>query len=237
MMRLLRELRSAPSAAAEALSSSASVAPPVPATDAFASGAATSASTRATAAAGPTPLAPGVGKAAKVRTGMARIRADYIDLWSEKVGVPGYSNWSLVGDTLTRWKVELRLDEGSLARELAAGRAKGRPDFLTVRIDMPADFPRQPPFIWIESPRFAYGTGFVSRGAVCMEMLVNTGGRGGWQPDYTLEGVLHTLRLNLQSPEAGGHIHSWEPYGESEARKGLQRARKQHAGGRWVEQR
>ncbi|HET6346650.1 MAG TPA: hypothetical protein VFH51_17080, partial [Myxococcota bacterium] len=122
------------------------------------------------------------------------------------------------------------------AEELAAGAVTGRSDHLTLRIDLPQDFPRRPPFVWVESPRLAYRSGFVSSGAVCLPMLVNTGGQDGWDSRYTLEGVLHTVRANIQSDEAHGHIHSWVPYGNKEARRGLQRARMQHAGGRWVEQ-
>jgi hypothetical protein len=235
MMRLWRKLHATSVAATQPLSSSAPGAASVPAAEPFAADAGTGDARRVAAPPGPMPAAPGGGKPMKARTGMARIRADYIDFWSERVAVPGYSNWALAGDNLTRWRVELRLDEGRLARELAAASASGRPDFLTVRIDLPSDFPRRPPFVWIESPRLAYRTGFVSRGAVCMEMLVNTGGTHGWLSCYTLEAVLQTLRANLQAPEADGRIHSWEPYGEAEARSGLDRARKQHAGGGWVE--
>ena len=49
-------------------------------------------------------------------------------------------------------------------------------DFMRLRLRFPSDYPMSPPFVWLVSPRLALRTGFVSRGAICTNMLVRLAG-------------------------------------------------------------
>jgi ubiquitin-protein ligase len=175
------------------------------------------------------PSAPG-----KQLKGVARVQREFRDMLGGKMNTEGYGDLKLVDDNIMRWSVKLALEEGTLAQGLRQQQLQGHPGTLQLRIDFPNNYPAQAPFIWLESPRLEYQTGFISRGAVCMEMLVVTGGANGWKSNYTLESVLQTLRANFQVPQAFGMIHSWQPYTEEEARGGLARARQGHKSGNWV---
>lgn len=47
---------------------------------------------------------------------------------------------------------------------------------MRLRLRFPSDYPMSPPFVWLVSPRLALRTGFVSRGAICTNMLVRPAG-------------------------------------------------------------
>jgi hypothetical protein len=54
-----------------------------------------------------------------------------------------------------------------------------------------ADYPTSPFFLRVVSPRMVMYTGHVTAGgSICIEALVPTGTQHGWQPTYTVEGML-----------------------------------------------
>ena len=88
-----------------------------------------------------------------------------------------------------------------------------------------------PPFVWLVSPRLQLRTGFVSRGAICTTMLVNSGTSAGWSASYTIDKVLMVIRSNFQDPDARGRIDNpgvLAEYSEAEARVGYKRSRTLH---------
>lgn len=62
---------------------------------------------------------------------------------------------------------------------------------VVLEIRFPPDFPWEPPFIRVVSPRFGFRTGHVTvGGSICMELLTAS----GWSPAYALESVLVQVR-------------------------------------------
>lgn len=129
------------------------------------------------------------------------------------------------------WEAKLFLQEGSLANELKQYARLHGQDFMKLRLQFPSDYPINPPFVWLVSPRLQFRTGFVSRGAICTTMLVNTGTSAGWSATYTMDKVLMVIRSNFQDPDANGKIEDirmHREYSEEEARGGFQRAKSLH---------
>jgi ubiquitin-conjugating enzyme E2 Q len=54
-------------------------------------------------------------------------------------------------------------------------------------------YPFEPPFVRVVSPRFKRQTGFVMNGALCMELLTNE----GWNPINDIESVIVSIRSLL----------------------------------------
>src|SRR5206468_3647065 len=74
---------------------------------------------------------------------------------------------------------------------------------IVLEVRFPGDFPISPPFVRVVRPRFlpflSGGGGHVTAGgAVCMELLTNS----GWSPVMSMESILLQVRLAMCS---------WEP--------------------------
>ncbi|XP_018011111.1 uncharacterized protein LOC108668405 [Hyalella azteca] len=97
---------------------------------------------------------------------------------------------ALVNDCLFEWKVKLhRIDQDSfLHRDMVAC---GVP-FILFSMTFPDNFPFQPPFLRVLSPRVEKG--FVMEGgAICMELLTPR----GWASAYTIEAIIMQLAASL----------------------------------------
>ncbi|KAK4455728.1 ubiquitin-conjugating enzyme E2 Q2 [Podospora aff. communis PSN243] len=99
-------------------------------------------------------------------------------------------------DNVYQWIVELHTFEKSLplAQDMKAAGITS----VVMEIRFPKDFPMQPPFVRVIRPRFLPfmngGGGHVTGGgAMCMELLTNT----GWSPANSMESVLLQVRLAL----------------------------------------
>ncbi|KXZ48861.1 hypothetical protein GPECTOR_25g446 [Gonium pectorale] len=114
-----------------------------------------------------------------------------------------------VDDNLFRWRFRVKnFDEDVAAgktlnqdlRELA--RKHGQ-DHLLMEVQFPPDYPTNPFFLRVVSPRCVMYTGHVTAGgSICIEALVASGGPGGWQADYSVEGVLVLVLANMLHTEA-----------------------------------
>ncbi|KAK4288722.1 hypothetical protein Pmani_038263 [Petrolisthes manimaculis] len=96
----------------------------------------------------------------------------------------------LVNDCLYEWKVKLRqVDEDS---ELHRDMQQLGIHHILLSITFPDNFPFQPPFLRVLSPRMEKG--FVMEGgAICMELLTPR----GWASAYTIEAVIMQFAASL----------------------------------------
>jgi ubiquitin-conjugating enzyme E2 Q len=110
-----------------------------------------------------------------------------------------YINEELI-DNVYQWIVELHSFEANLP--LAKDMKQAGMTSIVLEIRFGKDFPFSPPFVRIIRPRFlpfmAGGGGHVTAGgAICMELLTNS----GWSSVSSLESVLLQVRLAISSTE------------------------------------
>eukprot|EP00198_Chlamydomonas_reinhardtii_P002126 XP_001691462.1 predicted protein [Chlamydomonas reinhardtii] len=87
-------------------------------------------------------------------------------------------------------------------RRLGQMRGSGGQDYILMEVSFPQDYPTNPFFLRVVSPRCVMYTGHVTAGgSICIEALVATGGPGGWQPDYCVEAVLVLVLANMLTAE------------------------------------
>ncbi|KAL5052294.1 hypothetical protein BDW71DRAFT_8571 [Aspergillus fruticulosus] len=106
-----------------------------------------------------------------------------------------YINGNLIHNVY-QWIVELHSFDKSLS--IAKDLQKAKITSIVVEMRFPADFPLVPPFLRIIRPRFvrfALGGGghITAGGAMCMELLTNT----GWLPSFSIESVLLQVRMAI----------------------------------------
>ncbi|KAK8863318.1 hypothetical protein PGQ11_009553 [Apiospora arundinis] len=111
--------------------------------------------------------------------------------------------WYIDFDKITnmfQWIVELHSFDKDLP--LAKDMAKAGITSVVLELRFGRDFPYSPPFVRVIRPRFlpfaAGGGGHVTAGgAMCMELLTNT----GWTPISSLEGVFLQVRMAISQTE------------------------------------
>lgn len=126
-----------------------------------------------------------------------------------------------------QWIVELHSFDSTLP--LAQDMKKQGITSIVIEVRFGKDFPYSPPFVRVIRPRFLPftqgGGGHVTAGgAMCMELLTNT----GWSAVSSLEGVLLQVRLALMNLEPKPAkllpAHSQSDYGVEEAMAAYRRA-------------
>nr|POE92356.1 isoform 2 of ubiquitin-conjugating enzyme e2 q2 [Quercus suber] len=134
-------------------------------------------------------------------------------------------------ENVYQWIVELHSFAAiSPALPLVADMAKQNLKSIVLEIRFNKDFPWTPPYIRVIRPRFlnfAQGGGghVVMGGAMCMELLTNS----GWSAVSSMESVLLQLRLAIASePPARLDMHARADYGTTEAADGYIRACNAH---------
>ena len=107
----------------------------------------------------------------------------------------------------------------------SVGRARGKPNLVTLEVRFPLSYPAIPPFVRIVTPRFQFHTGHVTvGGSICAEFLTT----GGWKSTemnliYILRSVCNLLLEGNARVDAYGH-----PYTFQEAKEAFQRVASQH---------
>ncbi|KAL4907254.1 hypothetical protein BDW74DRAFT_166737 [Aspergillus multicolor] len=106
-----------------------------------------------------------------------------------------YINGNLI-DNVYQWIVELHSFDKNLA--IAKDLEKAKVNSIVIEMRFPASYPLTPPFLRIIRPRFvrfAHGGGghITAGGAMCMELLTNT----GWLPSFSIESVLLQVKLAI----------------------------------------
>ena len=136
-------------------------------------------------------------------------------------------------DNVYQWIVELHsfhtLQVNDKPIPLAADMKKQNIKSIVMEIRFGADFPFSPPYIRVIRPHFlslAQGGGghIVMGGAMCMELLTNT----GWSSVSTMSAVLMQVRMAIGSEPFARLAHSRGDYGAAEAADGYLRACRTH---------
>ncbi len=79
-------------------------------------------------------------------------------------------------ENLILWEGKMWIDKDcSLGKDLEVFESHHGQDYVKMRIRFGETYPNDPPTMWVVSPIFRRGTGFVSGGAICTTMLVSTG--------------------------------------------------------------
>ena len=134
-------------------------------------------------------------------------------------------------ENVYQWIVELHSFGNINAKlELVADMKKLSIPSIVLEIRFNKEFPISPPYVRVIRPRFlslAQGGGghIVMGGAMCMELLTNT----GWSSVSTMESVLMCIRMAIASdPPAKLDKHAKGDYGIGEAADGYLRACASH---------
>lgn len=98
--------------------------------------------------------------------------------------------------------------------------------YIEMEITFPDDFPFNPPFVRIISPRFKRLTGHItSFGALCMEVLTSN----NWVPSYSLLALIITIKTEIIQGEGRLDPHMYDvPYNEKEALESFYRVSRSH---------
>jgi len=127
-----------------------------------------------------------------------------------------------VDDNLHHWTVKLFdfPDDSELFSDLQKYAKKYTKNYVNMEITFPSDYPFEPPYIRIVSPRFKFMTGHVTiGGSICMQLLT----KSGWSSAYSLENVLIQIKSELY--DGGGRIDfsNLTPYSDHEAKMSFDR--------------
>jgi len=140
---------------------------------------------------------------------------------AEPVKIHGKAN-------LYHWEVKLFDFEGPLAKDLQQFKKQSGKDYITIHLKFSGDYPFKPPFVRVVEPVFQFRTGHVTLGgAICMELLTNT----GWKPFNDIEQILVQVRAEIGSPDGGARLdlnQSASAYSESGAWEAFYRAAHNH---------
>lgn len=119
------------------------------------------------------------------------------------------NNLTSAHDNVAVWQFELsNFDESvpagqQLNSDLRQLQLQYGQDFLLMEVTFPEAYPHEPLFLRVVSPRCVWYTGHVTAGgAVCLEVLTNTGSRNGWRPDFCVESILQIAILNMLHTES-----------------------------------
>ncbi|GLC47365.1 hypothetical protein PLESTF_001277600 [Pleodorina starrii] len=143
-------------------------------------------------------------------SGVRRVTAEYRAFLRNSQGskTPHIFDLTTVNDNILCWRFRVKdFDEDVQAgqqlnndlREM--GRLFGQ-DNILMEVNFPEDYPTNPFFMRVVSPRCVMYTGHVTAGgSICIEALVPTGGPGGWRSDYSVEGILVLVLANMLHAE------------------------------------
>ncbi|GIL62694.1 hypothetical protein Vafri_16872 [Volvox africanus] len=141
-------------------------------------------------------------------SGPKRISAELKSIQKSSALSTQLFDFAPVNDDLYCWRFKVKnFDDDipagkQLNRELQELANKCGQDYILMEILFPADYPTNPFFLRVVSPRCVMYTGHVTAGgSICIEALVATGGPGGWQPGYGVEGILVLVLANMLHAE------------------------------------
>ncbi|KAF6249727.1 ubiquitin-conjugating enzyme/RWD-like protein [Scenedesmus sp. NREL 46B-D3] len=138
--------------------------------------------------------------------GMRRVQAEFKHLSAdiEAKKFQFIQQLSLAGDNLLTWQLKLRSFDDDLPggkqlnQDLQRLHTMYGQDHIVLQIEFPKDYPRQPFFVRVVSPRCVMYTGHVTAGgSICLEALTCSGTPGSWQPDFTVESLLNVIVINM----------------------------------------
>ncbi|KAK3261162.1 hypothetical protein CYMTET_29917 [Cymbomonas tetramitiformis] len=114
----------------------------------------------------------------------------------------------LVSDSLFQWQFKLKdFDDSTpagrdLNSDLSILKQRYDQDHILMEARFPSDYPNKPFSLRVISPRMVWYTGHVTAGgSVCIEALTLSRSKGAWQPDFSFEGIMNTVCMNMLDEE------------------------------------
>jgi ubiquitin-conjugating enzyme E2 Q len=102
-------------------------------------------------------------------SGKLRIAKDLIRIMNHNTNNKGYSLRPTNDDCLDEWTIHLFCfdQDEMLAKDMLVCGIRS----IELSMTFPESYPFEPPFVRVVKPRFVEATGFVFKGALCMELL------------------------------------------------------------------
>ena len=120
-----------------------------------------------------------------------RLAQDLYRIMNQDTQEAGFSLEPASEDSMELWNIKLFQfdDDSNLAKDMLVLGI----DNIDLEMKFPEQYPFEPPFVRVVSPRFKRQTGFVMNGALCMELLT----KDGWNPVNDIESVIVSIRSLL----------------------------------------
>lgn len=120
--------------------------------------------------------------------GRRRLASDLYKIMSSPTEAAGFKLSPADEDSMDKWCIKLfDFDSDShLAKDLLVVGL----DCVELEMSFPEQYPFEPPFVRVVTPKFQRSTGFVMNGALCMELLT----KDGWNPINDIESVIVSIR-------------------------------------------
>jgi len=120
--------------------------------------------------------------------GRRRLASDLYKIMSSSTKSAGFTLEPMSEDSMDKWCIKLfDFDSDSnLAKDMLVVGL----ECVELEMSFPEQYPFEPPFVRVVSPRFERQTGFVMNGALCMELLT----KDGWNPINDIESVIVSIR-------------------------------------------
>jgi ubiquitin-conjugating enzyme E2 Q len=127
----------------------------------------------------------------ETKGGKRRLLQDLYRIMNQDTFEAGFSLEPTSEDSMEKWTIKLfKFDEDSnLAKDMLVLNLES----IQLELTFPEQYPFEPPFVRVVSPRFKKQTGFVMNGALCMELLT----KDGWNPVNDIESVIVSIRSLL----------------------------------------
>ena len=113
----------------------------------------------------------------------------------------------LIDDQLSHW--EIRVYKEAFDKDCALYKdmtilpsmKPGKQNHLVFEVLFDSQYPASPPFVFLKSPCLQIHTGHVAlNGAICLELLANTGSRTGYSSDYSVNTLFRLILTNMIEP-------------------------------------
>jgi len=123
--------------------------------------------------------------------GKRRLASDLYKIMTADTQKAGFDLKPKSEDSMDKWLIHLHgFDKDSnLAKDMAILGIY----HIELEMTFPDQYPFEPPFVRVVSPKFKRQTGFVMNGALCMELLT----KEGWNPVNDIESVIVSVRSLL----------------------------------------
>jgi ubiquitin-conjugating enzyme E2 Q len=120
--------------------------------------------------------------------GRRRLASDLYKIMSSSTEAAGFTLSPACEDSMEKWCIKLfDFDtDSNLAKDLVVVGL----DCVELEMSFPEQYPFEPPFVRVVTPKFQRQTGFVMNGALCMELLT----KDGWNPINDIESVIVSIR-------------------------------------------
>lgn len=114
---------------------------------------------------------------------------------------------NMINDDLFHWEVNVDTRKLNPETEFYKDAVKYNVSEVIFRIIFPPNYPADPPYVYVNTPRFVQHTGRVTiEGSLCLDLLT----KEGWMPTININGLINTI-LNEMFTETETNIARIDP--------------------------